>query len=137
MSSGNMSEKSLMKSFSITAFKVPAEGRKLPKNVGGFRYAQRHVGVIRGVRHFTAIAIGAAPVYPSMSQIMQGEVLYDVLSGTIFESPIYIEFAGMPVILMNYASGVIPIILAISVLHAVDHDSVDAVGCRTDRNLGR
>ena len=38
---------------------------------------------------------------------MQGEVLYDVLSGTIFESPICIEFAGMPVILMNYASGVI------------------------------
>ena len=41
---------------------------------------------------FTAMAIGAALVYPSLSQIMGGETLYDVLNGTIFESRIHVEF---------------------------------------------
>lgn len=62
---------------------------------------------------FAAMAIGAALVYPSLGQIMAGEPLYDVLTGTIFESQIHIEFLGIPVILMNYTSSVIPIILAV------------------------
>ena len=62
---------------------------------------------------FAAMAIGASLVYPSLPQIMQGEVLYDVLTGTIFESPVHLEFLGIPVLLMNYASSVIPIIAAI------------------------
>lgn len=69
---------------------------------------------------FTAMAIGAALVYPSMSQMMQGEKLYEVLSGSIFASSIYVEFMGLPVILMNYASSVIPIILAIWVAAKVE-----------------
>ena len=35
-----------------------------------------------------------------------------MFAGTIFESPVYITFLGIPVILMNYSSSVIPIILA-------------------------
>ena len=62
---------------------------------------------------FTAMGIAAALVYPSMAQMRGGDVLYTVLSGTIFESPIHVEFFGIPVILMNYASSVIPIILAV------------------------
>ena len=62
---------------------------------------------------FAAMAIGAALVYPSLSQIMAGDVLYDVLQGTIFESKVHLEFLGIPVLLMNYASSVIPIILAV------------------------
>lgn len=69
---------------------------------------------------FTAMAIGAALVYPSLSQIMGGETLYDVLNGTIFESRIHVEFLGLPVILMNYASSVIPIILAVWVAAKVE-----------------
>ena len=64
---------------------------------------------------FAAMAIGASLVYPSLGQIMQGEVLYDVLTGTIFESPVHLEFLGIPVLLMTYASSVIPIILAVFV----------------------
>ena len=69
---------------------------------------------------FTAMAIGAALVYPSLAQIRTGDVLYEVLSGTLFASPIHVEFLGLPVILMNYASSVIPIILAVWVAARVE-----------------
>ena len=62
---------------------------------------------------FAAMAIGASLVYPSLPKIMEGETLYTVLNGTIFESPVHLEFLGIPVLLMTYASSVIPIILAI------------------------
>ena len=62
---------------------------------------------------FAAMAIGAALVYPSLSQIMQGEPIYEVLSGTLFQSPVHLEFLGIPVLLMNYTSSVIPIIAAV------------------------
>ena len=64
---------------------------------------------------FAAMAIGASLVYPSLSQIMEGETLYTVLNGSIFESPVHLEFLGIPVLLMNYASSVIPIIAAVFV----------------------
>ena len=69
---------------------------------------------------FAAMAIGAALVYPSLSTIMQGETLYTVLEGSIFESPVHLEFLGIPVLLMTYASSVIPIILAVWVGSKVD-----------------
>ena len=57
------------------------------------------------------MAIGAALVYPHF-RVNEGEPLYTLFAGTMFESPIYITFLGIPVILMNYASSVIPIIIA-------------------------
>ena len=69
---------------------------------------------------FTAMAIGAALVYPTMTTMRSGDVLYKVLEGTLFESAIHVEFLGLPVILMNYASSVIPIILAIWVAAKVE-----------------
>ena len=61
---------------------------------------------------FTAMAIGAALVHPSLTSIRSGETLYEIFSDTVFASPVQIEFLGLPVILMNYASSVIPVILA-------------------------
>jgi len=61
---------------------------------------------------FTAMAIGAALVYPSLTTIRSGEMLYEIFSDTVFASPVYLEFLGVPVILMNYASSVIPVIFA-------------------------
>ncbi|MBD1381482.1 beta-glucoside-specific PTS transporter subunit IIABC [Metabacillus arenae] len=61
---------------------------------------------------FIGMAIGAALVYPALSGLSTGEPLYTLFAGTIFESPIHITFLGIPVILMSYASSVIPIILA-------------------------
>lgn len=61
---------------------------------------------------FIGMAIGGSLVYPTLSGLTQGEPLYTLFAGTMFESPIYITFLGVPVILMSYASSVIPIILA-------------------------
>ncbi len=60
---------------------------------------------------FIGMAIGAALTYPSLSGIMAGTPLYTLFEGTIIEAPIYITFLGIPVILMNYASSVIPVIV--------------------------
>jgi PTS system beta-glucosides-specific IIC component len=70
---------------------------------------------------FSAMAIGAALVYPALSTIMKGEPLYQMFAGTMFSSPVQIEFLGIPVILMNYASSVIPIIVAIYFGAKVEH----------------
>lgn len=62
---------------------------------------------------FIGMAIGATLVYPSFSSITAGgEPLYTLFGGTIFESPVYITFLGIPVILMSYTSSVIPIIIS-------------------------
>lgn len=61
---------------------------------------------------FIGMGIGAALVYPTMSQLMTGDPLYTLFTGTMFESPVYITFLGIPVILMSYSSSVIPIIIA-------------------------
>jgi len=69
---------------------------------------------------FTAMGIGAALVYPTLAGIRSGDVLYQLFEGTLFASKINIEFLGIPVILMNYASSVIPIILAVWVAAKVE-----------------
>lgn len=60
---------------------------------------------------FIGMAIGAALVYPTLANLTSGKALYTLFSGTMFESPVYITFLGIPVILMTYSSSVIPIIL--------------------------
>ncbi|TCP67320.1 beta-glucoside-specific PTS transporter subunit IIABC [Baia soyae] len=67
-----------------------------------------------GGNPFIGMAIGAALVYPALSGLSGGEPLYTLFAGTMFESPIHITFLGIPVILMSYASSVIPIIFAAS-----------------------
>ncbi|MGE7851193.1 beta-glucoside-specific PTS transporter subunit IIABC [Bacillus paramycoides] len=61
---------------------------------------------------FIGMAIGGALVYPALSGLKASEPLFTLFAGTMFESPIHITFLGIPVILMSYASSVIPIILA-------------------------
>ncbi|CQR54871.1 beta-glucoside-specific PTS transporter subunit IIABC [Paenibacillus riograndensis] len=62
---------------------------------------------------FIGMAIGATLVYPTFSSITaSGKPLYTLFSGTVIESPVYLTFLGIPVILMSYASSVIPIILS-------------------------
>ncbi|KAA8751543.1 MULTISPECIES: beta-glucoside-specific PTS transporter subunit IIABC [Paenibacillus] len=61
---------------------------------------------------FLGMAIGASLVYPTLGGLKAGDPLYTLFAGTLFESPIHITFLGMPVILMEYSSSVIPIIIA-------------------------
>ncbi|MHA6529722.1 beta-glucoside-specific PTS transporter subunit IIABC [Paenibacillus sp. BAC0078] len=62
---------------------------------------------------FIGMAIGATLVYPTFSGLTAaGKPLYTLFSGTVIESPVYLTFLGIPVILMTYSSSVIPIILS-------------------------
>lgn len=65
-----------------------------------------------GGNPFVGMAIGAALVYPTLSTLTAGEPLYTLFAGTMFQSPIYVTFLGIPVILMSYSSSVIPIIIS-------------------------
>ncbi|WP_152656593.1 beta-glucoside-specific PTS transporter subunit IIABC [Oceanobacillus sp. CFH 90083] len=62
---------------------------------------------------FIGMVIAMALVYPALEGIPGAEEpLYTLFAGTVFESPVYIEFFGIPVILMTYSMSVIPIIVA-------------------------
>ncbi|WP_458119452.1 beta-glucoside-specific PTS transporter subunit IIABC [Paenibacillus sp. Z6-24] len=61
---------------------------------------------------FIGMAIGAALVYPTLTEVGKGTPLYTLFGGTPFESPVHITFLGIPVILMTYSSSVIPIIVS-------------------------
>lgn len=59
------------------------------------------------------MTIGAALVFPDLVNLASSDVLYTLFTGTIFESGVQTEFMKIPVIVMNYTSSVIPIILAV------------------------
>lgn len=64
-----------------------------------------------GGKPFIGMAIGAALVYPTITATMtNGDALFTLFRGTVIESPVYITFLGIPVILMSYTSSVVPII---------------------------
>lgn len=65
------------------------------------------------LNEFVGMTIGACLVYPTLNGIMAGEPLYRVLEGSMFQSPVYLNFLGLPVLLMRYSSSVIPVILAV------------------------
>lgn len=67
-----------------------------------------------GAKPFVGLLIGAALCYPTIqlsALSAAGEPLYTLFSGTMFESPVYMTFLGLPVISMNYVSTVVPVIL--------------------------
>lgn len=62
------------------------------------------------------LAVGAAMCYPGIQAgaLSAGaEPLYHILEGTMFRSPVYIDFFGIPVISVDYTGTVIPVILAV------------------------
>ncbi|SDJ98628.1 beta-glucoside-specific PTS transporter subunit IIABC [Sediminibacillus albus] len=62
---------------------------------------------------FLGMVIAMALVYPALEGIpAAGDPLYTLFAGSVFESPVYIEFFGIPVILMTYSMSVIPIIVS-------------------------
>ncbi|MGL5020555.1 MAG: PTS transporter subunit EIIC [Mycoplasmatales bacterium] len=69
-----------------------------------------------GLKPFIGLVIGAVLCYPAIqggaiSEL--GEPLYTLFSGTMFESDVYLEFLGFPIIAMDYTSTVIPVIIII------------------------
>lgn len=69
-----------------------------------------------GLKPMLGLAIGAIMCYPA---IQAGSIsasmapLYTLFEGTLFESPVYITFFGLPVISMDYTSTVIPVIFIV------------------------
>lgn len=69
-----------------------------------------------GLKPMLGLAIGAIMCYPA---IQGGSIsasmapLYTLFEGTLFESPVYITFFGLPVISMDYTSTVIPVIFIV------------------------
>ncbi|MDR4946595.1 beta-glucoside-specific PTS transporter subunit IIABC [Neobacillus cucumis] len=61
---------------------------------------------------FIGMAIAAALVHPGLTSLSAGKPLYTLFKGTLFQSDIHVTFLGIPVILMSYASSVIPIVLS-------------------------
>ena len=68
-----------------------------------------------GIKEIYGITLGGVLVYPTISALTSGEVLYTIFAGTIFESPVYATFLGIPVLLRSYSTTVIPIILIVYV----------------------
>jgi PTS system beta-glucosides-specific IIC component len=69
---------------------------------------------------FIGMAIAAALVHPGLTALTTGKPLYTLFSGTLFQSDVHVTFLGIPVILMSYASSVIPIILSTFVASRVE-----------------
>ncbi|WP_395015083.1 beta-glucoside-specific PTS transporter subunit IIABC [Robinsoniella peoriensis] len=62
------------------------------------------------------LVIGAIMCYPTIQNsalAAEGDVLYTLFRGTVFESSVYTEFFGIPLIAMNYTGTVIPVIFVV------------------------
>lgn len=76
---------------------------------------------------FIGMALGAALVYPSLIAMVPANVAAGVhpvmtlFKGTMIESPVYMKFFGIPVIMMNYTSSVIPIIVSTWIAAKFEH----------------
>lgn len=69
-----------------------------------------------GLKPMLGLAVGAAMCYPgiqSSALSAAAEPLYNILGGTMFASPVYIDFFGIPVVSVDYTGTVIPVILAV------------------------
>lgn len=67
------------------------------------------------MNEFTALAIAVAFLHPEINNFMTGDVMYNLFSGTAFESPIYSTFLGIPIIMPpnGYYSAIIPILVSV------------------------
>lgn len=69
-----------------------------------------------GLKPMIGLVIGAIMCYPSVQAgalSAGGEALYTLFAGSIFESEVYMEFFGIPMIAMDYTGTVIPVIFVV------------------------
>lgn len=65
------------------------------------------------MKPFIGMTIGAALVYPDIIKMATEKPLYTVFNGTMIQSNVFGTFLDIPLIMMNYKSSVIPVILAV------------------------
>lgn len=69
-----------------------------------------------GLKPMLGLALGAAMCYPGiqLSNVSEGtQPLFTLLQNTMFASPVYMSFFGIPIISIDYTGTVIPVILAV------------------------
>lgn len=64
------------------------------------------------MKPFIGMTIGAVLVYPDIIKMATEKPLYTVFNGTMIQSNVFGTFLDIPLIMMNYKSSVIPVILA-------------------------
>jgi PTS system beta-glucosides-specific IIC component len=67
------------------------------------------------LKEMIGMTLGGIFVYPSMTALASGQPLYTVFTGTFFQSSVNTTFLGIPVMMMNYSSTIIPIIFTVYV----------------------
>jgi len=87
-----------------------------------------------GGNEIIGMVLGGVLVYPSLVATMQEAPIYTLFTGSVIESPVYLEFFGLPVIMMNYGSSVIPVIAAAALAAPIEkwfkkhlHDAVNSM----------
>lgn len=68
------------------------------------------------VNQYVGLAIGAALVYPSLQLdafSAAGEPIMTLFDGSLFASPVYTTFLGIPLVATNYTSSVVPAIFVV------------------------
>lgn len=74
------------------------------------------------VNQYVGLAIGAALVYPSLQLdafSAAGEPIMTLFNGSLFASPVYTTFLGIPLVATNYTSSVVPAIFVVWVASKV------------------
>lgn len=69
-----------------------------------------------GLKPMVGLVIGAIMCYPAIQNTaLTGSLkpMYTLFEGTMFASPVYIDFFGIPLISMDYTSTVIPVIFVV------------------------
>lgn len=66
-----------------------------------------------GLNKIVGMAIGACLLHPIFLQLLKADPLYTIFEGTALSSNITATFLGIPVILVNYTSSVIPVIFGV------------------------
>ncbi len=67
------------------------------------------------------ITLGAILVYPTLVALTSGDALSTLFTGTMFEQQVYTSFLGIPVVMQNYSTTVIPVIVIVYFASKVDH----------------
>lgn len=66
-----------------------------------------------GLKPVMGMALGGVLVYPTLVALTAGDPLYTIGAGTIFESKVYGDIFGIPLIMQSYASTIIPAIFIV------------------------
>lgn len=73
-----------------------------------------------GMKDIYGIVLGCVLVYPTLISAAGGDAITTLFSGTIFAADAQLSFFGIPVILRDYSTTVIPIILVVWVASLLD-----------------